>query len=78
MNNQLILVGRAVRDPETREFETGRKASKSSIQDDGKGWYSVKVTDGPLKGRTGTWEKGSTKFQFDGVDGGLSEFDLPK
>ena len=31
MNNQLILVGRAVRNPETREFETGRKVTKFSV-----------------------------------------------
>ncbi|MBU6454933.1 MAG: hypothetical protein KGS72_24400 [Cyanobacteria bacterium REEB67] len=70
-------VGKGFRDID-QVLKNGGTKGYFKFQDDGKGCNSVKVTDGPLKGRTGIWEKGSTKFQFDGVDGGLSEFDLLK
>jgi hypothetical protein len=46
--------------------------------DDGNGWYSVEVTDGPLQGRTGIWKSGSKEYQFDGLPGQTKEFQLPR
>jgi len=46
--------------------------------DDGKGIITVEVTDGPLKGRTGLWEKGSPQFSFDMGKGKSPDFKIPE
>jgi hypothetical protein len=70
-------VGKGFRDID-QVLKDGGTRGYFKFQNDGKGWYSVEVTDGPLKGRTGIWERGSTKFQFDGIAGHIGEFELPK
>jgi hypothetical protein len=57
-------------------LKNGGKSGYLEFADDGNGWYSVKVTEGPWAGRTGIWEKGAAKFHLDGGNGQSFDVDL--
>jgi hypothetical protein len=47
----------------------GGKYGHLKFADEGNGWYSVYVTDGPLQGRTGLYQDGAASCYFDGRNG---------
>jgi hypothetical protein len=45
--------------------------------DEGNGWYSVTVIDGPLAGRTGLYQEGAPSCYFDAKSGKSIEIPMP-
>jgi hypothetical protein len=58
-------------------MKNGGVRGNFKFSDDGNGSYSVKVTGGPLAGRTAIWQKGDAQFHMDLSGSGSTSFDLP-
>ena len=50
-------------------IKNGGQRGNIKYTDDGKGWLTAEVTEGPMAGRKAIWQKGTIEYLVEGKDG---------